>query len=129
MRRQVSLTIVGLAFLTAATAARVGTEPSRIQTHDNDRAAGKLTGQVLRLHLDARKGAWYPNGDSGPSAEMLAFAETGGPPQIPGPLIRVPAGTEVATVRTETNPATVFTTQMALAVRFPGITWRQAALP
>lgn len=95
MRRQTSLTIVGLAFLTAATAARFGTEPSRIQTHDNDRAAGTLTGQVLRLHLDARKGAWYPNSDAGPSAEMLAFAEAGGPPQIPGPLIRVPAGTEV----------------------------------
>ena len=95
MRRQISLIFVGLALLAAATAARHGTEPARIRTHDNDRGAGTLTGQVLRLRLDARMGAWYPHGDDGPAAEMVAFAETGGPLQIPGPMIRVPAGTEV----------------------------------
>ena len=95
MRRQTSLTLVGLAFLAAATAARYGTEPARIQTHDNERAAGTLSGKVLRLRLDTRMGAWHPNGDDGPAAEMAAFAEMGGPLQIPAPMIRVPAGTEV----------------------------------
>ena len=95
MRRQISLIVVSLALLAAATAARHGTEPARIRTHDNDRAAGTLTGQVLRLRLDARMGAWYPHGDDGPAAEMVAFAETGRSLQIPSPLIRVPAGTDV----------------------------------
>src|SRR5687768_3526378 len=95
MRRQTSLTLVGLAFLTAVTAAGYGTEPARIQTHDNERAAGTLSGKVLRLRLDTRTGAWHPNGDDGPAAEMAAFGEMGGPLQIPGPMIRVPAGTEV----------------------------------
>ena len=95
MRRQISLTVLGLALLAAATAARHGIKPARIRTHDNDRAAGTLAGNVLRLRLDARMGAWYPHGDDGPAAEMVAFAEGGGPLEIPSPLIRVPAGTEV----------------------------------
>ncbi len=33
--------------------------------------------------------------DGGPSVETMAFAEGSGPLLIPGPLIRVPSGTEV----------------------------------
>ena len=38
---------------------------------------------------------WHPHGDDGPGAEAVAFAEVGKPLQIPAPLIRVPAGTDV----------------------------------
>jgi FtsP/CotA-like multicopper oxidase with cupredoxin domain len=95
VRRHTSLAVAGLAFLAAASPAPHRKELPRIHTHDNDRPAGTLVGHVLRLHLDTRKGLWYPHADDGPSAEMLAFAEAGGPPQIPSPMIRVPAGTEV----------------------------------
>ena len=95
MPRHVSLALLALAFLTSAAGVRHPEAPERIQTHDNERAAGTLRDGVLRLQLDARVGTWYPHGADGPSAEMVAFGEAGRPPQIPGPLIRVPAGTDV----------------------------------
>ena len=94
MQRHTSLVVVTLALLAASPASH-RKEPPRIVTHDNGRPAGTLVGHVLRLHLHTRKGVWYPQADDGPSVEMLAFGEAGGPLQIPGPLIRVPAGTEV----------------------------------
>jgi FtsP/CotA-like multicopper oxidase with cupredoxin domain len=67
----------------------------RIQTHDNERPAGVRSRGALTLRLEARAGRWYPHADTGPFAEMLAFAEVGKPLQIPGPLIRAPSGTDV----------------------------------
>ncbi|MDF2771763.1 MAG: multicopper oxidase type 3 [Geminicoccaceae bacterium] len=82
--------------LSAPTAATT----ERATMNDNRRAAGTLRDGVLTLGLDARAAAWHPDGDSAPGAQVPAFAEAGGPPQIPGPLVRVPAGTRVvATVR------------------------------
>jgi FtsP/CotA-like multicopper oxidase with cupredoxin domain len=95
MQRQASLAVLALAFLTSAADVRHPVAPERIRTHDNERAAGTLTGGVLRLRLETRVGRWYPHGDDGPSSDMVAFAEVGLPLQIPGPLIRVPAGTDV----------------------------------
>ena len=40
-------------------------------------------------------GAWHPEGEAGPGLDIAAFGETGRALQIPGPLIRVPAGTDV----------------------------------
>jgi len=72
----------------------------RIEANPNLSPAGDLRGGTLTLHLDIREGDWYPEADTGPSLVVQAFAEEGRAPQIPGPLIRVPAGTEVrATVR------------------------------
>jgi FtsP/CotA-like multicopper oxidase with cupredoxin domain len=72
----------------------------RVRISDNRRPAGTLRDGVLTVHLEARLGMWYPDGDHAPGAEVPAFAAEGGPPEIPGPLIRVPAGTEIAiTVR------------------------------
>ena len=95
MRRLTSLTVLGLIALTSAVDVRHDTKPERIRTHDNEQAAGTLTGRALRVSLDTRWGEWHPHGDDGPSAEMLAFSEAGKPLQIPAPLIRVAAGTEV----------------------------------
>ena len=94
MRRHTSLAVLGLIALTAAGVRQSGV-PERIQTHDNEKAAGTLTGGLLRVQLDTRVGTWYPHGEDGPAAEMQAFAEVGRPLQIPSPMIRVPAGTEV----------------------------------
>ena len=93
--KRTSLAVLALALLTSAAGVRHGAPPERIQTHDNERAAGTLENGVLRLSLEARAGQWFPHGADGPSVEMLAFAEVGRPLQIPGPLIRVPAGTQV----------------------------------
>jgi FtsP/CotA-like multicopper oxidase with cupredoxin domain len=108
MRRQISFATVGLLALTSAADVRQPAPPERIQTHDNEHAAGMLKNGVLRLDLEARVGIWYPHGNDGPSAEMLAFAEVGKPLQIPGPLIRVPTGTEViASIRNSLSDSTL----------------------
>jgi FtsP/CotA-like multicopper oxidase with cupredoxin domain len=95
MRRQTSLALLALILVTSASGVRRAPAPERIRTHDNERPAGTLAKGVLRVHLEVRAGQWHPHGADGPGAEMLAFAEGGRPLQIPGPLIRVRAGTEV----------------------------------
>jgi manganese oxidase len=71
--------------------------PERISPNDNRRAAGRLEDGVLTLRLEAREGMWHPHGDDREGIPIGAFAEEDGPPQIPGPLVRVPVGTEVRT--------------------------------
>ena len=71
-----------------------------ILSNDNRRPAGRLQGGMLTLRLVAREGVWHPDGPGGMARAVAAFAEEGRPPQNPGPLIRVPVGTEVrVTVR------------------------------
>jgi len=72
----------------------------RIQANPNNHPAGRLKARTLTLALEARSGRWYPVADSGSNVETDAFAEGNGPLLIPGPLIRVPSGTEIrATIR------------------------------
>jgi len=79
-----------------------------IAANANRAQAGQLRDAVLTIELEARTGVWYPEESDGPGLEVQAFAEPGQPPQIPGPLIRVPAGTEVrATVRNTLPGATL----------------------
>lgn len=73
----------------------VRADAERIVANDNRKVAGTLHAGVLTLHLVAREGRWYPQSDSGPSTIVQAFAEEGQAPRIPGPLVRVPAGTVV----------------------------------
>src|SRR5215207_7283021 len=91
-----------LAALAAATLApsigrdtRVGHAPDRVVPNDNRVPAGTLRSGVLTLRLVARTAEWHPDGDDAPGTPMMAFAEEDGPAHIPGPLVRVPAGTEV----------------------------------
>jgi manganese oxidase len=75
---------------------RTATPPvENIQANDNRTPAGTLRDGVLTLRLDVRAGMWHPDGEANPGAETLALAEEGRPPQIPGPLIRVPEGTAI----------------------------------
>ena len=71
-----------------------------IETNDNVRAAGSLQRGVLTLNLEARIGTWHPHGPRITGANVPALGEVRRQLQIPSPMIRVPAGTEVVvTVR------------------------------
>ncbi|HET7187364.1 MAG TPA: DUF885 family protein, partial [Gemmatimonadaceae bacterium] len=87
------------ALVRPAAIGRAAASPSRtvrVAINDNRRPAGRLHDGVLTLRLDARLGEWHPDGDDAPGAVVPAFAEEGGAPSIPGPLVRVPVGTVVA---------------------------------
>lgn len=84
----------------AHSAFRSGAIPSATGTpralpNDNRVAAGRLADGVLTLRLEARAASWHPEDTTGPGIPVFAFAEEGEPARIPGPMIRVPAGTEV----------------------------------
>lgn len=67
----------------------------RVLPNDNRVPAGVLRNAALTLHLEARDGTWFPDEAGGPSLTIATFAEVGRAPRIPGPLIRVPAGTTI----------------------------------
>jgi manganese oxidase len=67
----------------------------RAEANDNRRAAGTLRDGVLTVALEAREAMWYPDGDQLPGTSAEAFGEAGRNPNVPGPLVRVPAGTEI----------------------------------
>src|SRR5437763_535863 len=83
---------------------------NRIVPNDNRRSGGALKHGVLTVALEARRGVWRPAGDSGRALEVAAFGEAGKPLSTPGPVIRVPLGTEIhATVRNRLDrPLTVY---------------------
>ena len=97
----VGLSLAMIASLRGATDTTLPT----IQIADNEEAAGTLENGVLLLALEIQRGMWYPLGSESAGTEVLAFAEAGRAPQIPGPMVRVPLGTEIrATIR---NPLEV----------------------
>ena len=49
----------------------------------------------MHVNLEVVEAEWYPRGDGGPRIVTPAFAEAGGVPSVPGPLIRAAAGTSV----------------------------------
>jgi FtsP/CotA-like multicopper oxidase with cupredoxin domain len=70
----------------------------RIAPNDNKHTAGSLANGVLTIHLEARSGVWHPDGDDEPGVRVSAFGVEAGPVEIPGPLIRVRAGTQIHAV-------------------------------
>ncbi len=65
------------------------------KVNNNRRPAGKLSGDTLTLALEILEAAWQPEGEHDPVVRVLAFAEPGEAPVIPGPLLRAPRGTTV----------------------------------
>jgi len=61
----------------------------------NHSPAGVIRNGVLTIHLEIAKGEWHPETEDGMSVSVYAFGEAGHPLQNPGPLIRVPQGTEI----------------------------------
>ena len=65
----------------------------RAVANDNRNSVGKSEDRTITLHLVMREARWYPDGRGGCALRVHAFAEEGHSAQIPGPLIRVHAGT------------------------------------
>jgi FtsP/CotA-like multicopper oxidase with cupredoxin domain len=65
------------------------------QPNDNRTPAGAVGDSGMTIALDAQRVTWHPSGDSLPGRFTEAFGEPGKEPVIPGPLVRVRAGTVV----------------------------------
>jgi FtsP/CotA-like multicopper oxidase with cupredoxin domain len=88
-----------LSFVFVASCAQLAAEShhrvSIAAPNDNTRPAGALKNGVLSVSLEMRTVMWYPDGDTLPGLEVAAFAESGAPALVPGPLLRMPAGSQV----------------------------------
>ncbi|HEX2188043.1 MAG TPA: multicopper oxidase domain-containing protein [Longimicrobiaceae bacterium] len=73
-----------------------GTAPAAVVPNDNRVPGGHVEGGIVRLRLEARAAAWRPDPGVDSAVTVQAFAEAGGPPRIPGPLLRAPEGAEVS---------------------------------
>ena len=62
---------------------------------DNREPAGHLEDGRLRVSLEARAAGWRPWGEDGPIVSGHVFAVEGAEAKVPGPMIRVTAGTPV----------------------------------
>jgi FtsP/CotA-like multicopper oxidase with cupredoxin domain len=67
----------------------------QVLANDNSTPAGQLKNGVLSLRLELRAGVWYPEEEGGVHRDVYVFSEEGHAAQSPGPLIRVPQGTEI----------------------------------
>ena len=75
--------------------AQAVSEERRIETNSNQVPGGILVHSVLTIDLEIREGEWFPEDEHGPSIKVFALAEKGKPAHIPGPMIRVPQGTNI----------------------------------
>ncbi len=66
-----------------------------IEVNQNHTPAGILRDGVLTVRLEIARGEWHPESDDGIALSVYAFGEAGHPLQNPGPLIRVPQGTDI----------------------------------
>lgn len=78
----------------AVGAARAQSLPP-IETNQNHHPAGELHNGVFTIQLEVGKGIWHPESEDGAGMAVYAFGEAGHQLQNPGPLIRVPQGTEI----------------------------------
>lgn len=78
-----------------------------VAANDNRVPAGVLRNDTLRVDLVAQMARWYPEASNGPFVDVPAFAEAGHAPQVPAPLIRVPAGTMIVATILNTLPDSV----------------------
>ncbi len=86
---------IAILMLPAPARRPIASPASGILVNDNRHPAGHLHAGVLTLRLEAGVGTWRPEGPDGARLSVAAFGETGGPLQNPGPLVRVPSGTEI----------------------------------
>ena len=93
---------LGLAMMLGVTHALGPVVPAvaPVVPNDNRVAAGTVSEGTLTVKLEAKLGAWRPDLDVDSAITVPTFAEEGGAPRIPGPLLRVTQGMRVTvTVR------------------------------
>ena len=71
------------------------TDLEEVTINDNTRPAGEFLNGIYYINLEVREGYWYPESKQRAPVKVKAFAELGKPLQVPGPLLRVPAGVEI----------------------------------
>ncbi len=97
MRRLVRQSLLLAVLVSCAGICRLAAQNlPEIACNDNRSPAGELRNGVLTVHLEIGQGNWRPEGEHGEVIPIYAFGEAGKPLQAPGPLIRVPQGTEIA---------------------------------
>lgn len=84
-----------LSVILAFAPTRLAAQSSAIEINRNHTPAGVLRNGVLTVRLLIAKGEWHPEADDGIALTVYAFGEVGHPLQNPGPLLRVPQGTEI----------------------------------
>src|ERR1700682_1130561 len=72
--------------------------PLTIAANDNRSPAGQLRDGVLTISLELGEGQWHPESAEGEALTVYAIGERGRSLQNPGPLIRVPQGTEITAI-------------------------------
>jgi FtsP/CotA-like multicopper oxidase with cupredoxin domain len=81
---------------------------ARAVANDNTSPAGTLSTGVRSVALDIVEAGWHPEGDTNPQVRILAFAEAGRAPLVPGPMVRVRVGTrDRLALRNRTDSALV----------------------
>ena len=83
-------------FATGALVGRRGTPAlPDIQFHENTTAAGRVVNGEQTVSLEIQRGTWHPYPAGRMGREMFAFAESGGSPMMPAPMLRVKLGTQM----------------------------------
>ena len=93
-----------------------------IAPNQNHHPAGELHNGVFTIQLEVGKGIWHPESEDGAEMAVYAFGEAGHQLQNPGPLIRVPQGTEIHVSVHDTLPVPVSVYGLAE----PGAGYQQA---
>ena len=78
-----------------------------IAANPNHSPAGILHDGILTIQLEIARGQWHPEAEDGIALSVDAFGEAGHQLQNPGPLIRVPQGTEIRASLRNTLPVAV----------------------
>ena len=100
--------VIPIASAATARATASSSELPVVRPNDNRVSAGTRRRDTVTVRLVVDRARWFPGAANGPSVIVEAFSEEGKAPQIPAPLIRVPAGTHiVATVRNALPDSTV----------------------
>ncbi len=98
-RSAIAFGLVGLVLVTGRATPAVLTAQAtneslpRALPNDNRTPAGRRVGDTIVVRLVAQRVLWHLDRDEDPGFAVLAFAEEGSAPTIPGPLLRVRAGT------------------------------------
>lgn len=83
----------GVALIVGAASPRGA--PALVEPNPNIHRAGTLHDGVLTVALEAAEHTWQSDGPKRPAERIAAFSEAGQAPLVPGPLLRVTAGTEI----------------------------------